>query len=277
MKNSLCISIVSILLVFGSAARADFLAYAETRSIAARFKDLAVEHRHDWFAGSDKVIDWRSEGLDIANELFGERNDFSSITIVDGRGDTDELRIPCPPLTYLWISPDEEHIVGLSSIKIWNPVQLVVFARDGTIIHSEHIATEVARLIGPQYHSLIERHPEYAKPLKELALPHFGREPEVFRIRYFDVFDNPDSRISAELFDAMVEFRSFHPYSPNFHGSVTNFVNWYYGSDGIGNESSGSTPRISPVVRLFSDEAFFYLAMRDPEALPFIVSWPKLP
>jgi hypothetical protein len=255
-------------------ADGDIIAYVEKKNIEVSSENFKVTHYHDWEIGSDKVAHWFTAGFDIAKELLSARNDFSYITIIDRRNQDQAKRIPSPPLSRLWIDRDEKRIVGLSTVKLDNPVQLVVYSTDGTLNHSEHIASQVARLNGGEFASFIEKHPQFKEALKQLSLPYFGKEPDIFRTHYIDIFDNPDPIIPEGLYDALVSFRVPHPYSPNFQGSVTNFVDWYFEPD---DDSPDEAPRLSPIIRLYSDESFMYLALRDPEALPFIVSWPKQP
>jgi len=50
-----------------------------------------------------------------------------------------------PLLTHVWISDDSRYIVGLSNLKFVNPYQLVVFDREGNLLHAQCIFAQGAK------------------------------------------------------------------------------------------------------------------------------------
>jgi hypothetical protein len=62
---------------------------------------------------------------------FTADNDYSSLRLYDKTTGIELFRRPAPALTYIWISPDAEYVVGISDVMLWNPYQLVVLNRKG--------------------------------------------------------------------------------------------------------------------------------------------------
>lgn len=89
---------------------ADVVAYYQTVDLEVHATSLRAKHHHNWRERESyvEVYDSTSEKL-----LFGRKS---------------------PPLTTLWISPDQSLVVGLSSIRLDNPSQIVVFGLDGRVL-----------------------------------------------------------------------------------------------------------------------------------------------
>ncbi|HEY1147671.1 MAG TPA: hypothetical protein VGF27_03815 [Pseudoduganella sp.] len=90
-------------------AHADRAQYRKPVRLSAQAADLYVEHQHDW-STPEHLAFIRAVKVDSSKELFSNSS---------------------PALTYLWISPDAQYIVGLSNIKLQNQYQLIVLTRGG--------------------------------------------------------------------------------------------------------------------------------------------------
>jgi hypothetical protein len=111
-----------------AAALADAVGYAEVKDIRIQNDVLSVEHHHDWSRATEPA---RYKMITTNHDPFTAENTYSWLRVVDKASGKELFRAPVPALTLLWISPDSKYIVGLSSIKLWNPYQLVVFTRSG--------------------------------------------------------------------------------------------------------------------------------------------------
>lgn len=116
------------LLLSAAAAAADAVGYAGVKDLAEENGVLRVEHHHDWSRATEPE---RYRMITTTKDPFTAANTYSYLRIVEKASGRELFRAPVPALTFLWISPDSKYIVGLSSIKLWNPYQLVVFTRDG--------------------------------------------------------------------------------------------------------------------------------------------------
>ena len=54
-------------------------------------------------------------------------------------------------MTSIYISADEKYIVGISTIKLDNPYQLVIFSTRGELLKKRHIASEEAKLTQKEF------------------------------------------------------------------------------------------------------------------------------
>lgn len=91
-------------------AHADVVAYYGTVDLEARATTLTAKHHHNW----------------RERESYVELYETTSERLL--------FRQKSPPLTTLWISPDQKLVVGLSNIRLDNPIQIVVFGADGRVL-----------------------------------------------------------------------------------------------------------------------------------------------
>jgi hypothetical protein len=115
-------------LVLAAGARGDAVGYAGVVDLHEEGATLRVEHHHDWSRATEAP---RLKMITGAKDPFTAANTYAWLRVSEREGGRELFRSPAPALTFLWISPDERWIVGLSHLKLWNPVQVVVFDRDG--------------------------------------------------------------------------------------------------------------------------------------------------
>ena len=123
-------------------------------------------------------------------EPFGVGNDYSYLSARSVSSGSVLWQVPSPPLTWLGISADGRHIIGLSNIMRANITQLVVFARDGRLLARRWVTS-----------SCVSRQAREAE---------IARHPAA-RQRAYAEFTTPECL----------------PDGYQVSESVTNFVNWY--------------------------------------------------
>ena len=105
----LCLIISSYL------AFSDNAAYKGIVNISIESENYIIEHYHDWSIN------------------------YAYIECIDKRTNDIVFKIPSPALTKLFVSNDEQFIVGLSNIKIDNPYQFVMLNLKGEYIIRSHV------------------------------------------------------------------------------------------------------------------------------------------
>lgn len=205
-----------VLLLAPIASHADFNGYGGTHEVTVVQGTLTFRHVHNWDA---RKVDELFSDLTHHERFFSAANDFSFVELRDGNALL--FRSPSPALTYLWISPDAQFFVGLSGVKLRNPYQLVVWQRDGTVVHREHISAEVAQLSPEQRREFARRYPKAEQFLSARYFVHGNST-------YLDysLLGVPNN-IGAAAWDYLYSFRVRHPYSDDFGESVTNWVEWF--------------------------------------------------
>jgi hypothetical protein len=214
MKTS---QIIFLFLLCWCRASADTVGYGGKHEIAVESGPLVFRHAHDWDSKQVQAL-----FFDLAHheKFFSAANDFSFVELRDSK-DKLLFRSPSPALTKLWISPDAQFLVGLSDIKLYNPYQLVVWRPDGTLLHSEHISADVAKLTDAQRREFAQRFPKAEQFLT-------GRYFTRGNASYLDyVLLGVPNEIGEAAWDYLYPLRVRHPYSNDFGESVTNTVNWF--------------------------------------------------
>jgi hypothetical protein len=201
---------------------ADMVGYDSRTTIRGQNSRISAVHFHDW---SDKTRGQRYalfSSLNHHEQIFSpEKNQFSYLKLFDRATGNLIFRASVPALTHLWISPDSKFVVGLSSIMLLNPYQVVVFTIDGKLLYKEHISSEVAVLTQAELTEYFRQFPK----AKALLLP---RTRTIGDKAYVDGYiGGMPNVIGDRAFDRLLDFSQRHPYSPNFGQSVTNFVFWF--------------------------------------------------
>jgi len=132
-------TLLFLLLFLSQAALGDRVGYGGVKDIRVEGTQIAVLHHHDW---SQATRDARWQMISITENPFTKENTYSYLRAIDKVSGELLFQEPVPALTYLWISSDSRFIVGASNIKVWNPIQLVVFTRSGQRIFEKRIRAE---------------------------------------------------------------------------------------------------------------------------------------
>jgi hypothetical protein len=118
-------------LLLAAVALADAVGYAGVVDLRSETGAVVAEHHHDWSRSTEGA---RFKMISTTKDPFTADNTYSYLRLLDKASGREIFRKPVPALTHLWISPDSRYVVGLSSIKLWNPYQIVVFSRSGVRI-----------------------------------------------------------------------------------------------------------------------------------------------
>jgi hypothetical protein len=119
------------MLCVASLASADRIGYSRVFDCKAENNVLSAEHHHDW---SLATRDARSKMISTTQDVFTSDNSYAHLTVMDKKSGVELFRTPTPALTSLWISGDSRFIVGISNIRLWNPIQVVVFSSKGQLL-----------------------------------------------------------------------------------------------------------------------------------------------
>jgi hypothetical protein len=227
-------------------AIADSVSYSGHHEVVASNGSWSVRHTHDW--------DWQKVDALIPDfsrneKIFTLANDFAFTEFRDGSKVL--FKSPSPALTHVWISPDGQFVVGLSDVMLRNPYQLVIWKKDGSLLHREHISAEVAKLTLEQRKDFALRFPEAEKLL---ASSYFSRRGVLY-LDFSEVFNE----IGEAAWKFLNSLRSPHPYSDDFYESVTNNVYWF-------------DPK-KPDINLTQKEGEFTLALRSPNGKPMMINF----
>jgi hypothetical protein len=197
-------------------AYADAVGYRGVREVTATRDGLTFRHRHDW--SSPKVAPLFLD-LSHHDKFLSMDNDFSFVELL--QGDRLLFHSPAPALTYLWIAPEAQLFVGLSDIMLYNPYQLMVWRRDGSVLHHEHISSDVAKLSVAQQQDFTLRFPKAAQFLSDRYFTYDGAT-----YLDFSILGVPNA-IGDDAWSFLAGFRTRHPYSADFKESVTNEIQWF--------------------------------------------------
>lgn len=212
--------LLAILLVLLGTPRsqADVGPYDGRHKVTARSATLTVTHVHDW---SSRKVEPLFADLQQHDKFFSAAaKDFGHLEAREAGGRLLFITA-CPALTHLWISPDSQYIVGLSSVKLYNPYQLVIWQRDGTLLHREHISAQVAKATPDQRRDFAQRFPKAEQFLAQRYFTHAGAT-------YLDyqILGVPNV-IGDAAWTALDPLIVPHPYSDDFGETSTNHVFWY--------------------------------------------------
>jgi hypothetical protein len=182
---------------------------------------------------------------------FGPDNEYAFVVWYSADERTLIRKLPSPALTWLGVSADSRYVIGLSDIKVWNQIQLVVYGRDGTLLLRRHITPEVACLSPARYQELQRRFPSQFESLMEHVWTEKGRV-------YVDFMGTVEPGRLGKLWNFLFRHRCRSPFSPNFSESVTNRVWWF--------DPENPAPEVGE-----TDGKPAFLRLRDPKGVPFVI------
>jgi hypothetical protein len=200
-------------------ARADAVGYEEVIDIDAAGGGVTCRHHHDWSYDTHRA---RWQVISTHADMFNAENDFAWLAC--SRGEREVFRSPSPALTKLWVSDDGLYVVGLSNVKSWNPIQVVVFETSGKRIFAAPISSQESCFTVAEYRAFLRAHPAARTRLRERAVV-------------------VDGKVYAEMtwvagdegaFDELVKRRCANHRRANISESVSNWVSWYFKAGGGG-------------------------------------------
>jgi len=217
MRFVLAVATISALL--STSSFADRVTYSGRVDLTAAGGTLSVRHRHDWsqFNGLLRYSESTPYGVEanVSSLEFSERG-------------KPVVTVTSPPLTYLYVTDDARYVVGLSSIKFGNDVQLIVLDRNANVLLRRHISAEVYRLTPDKYAIL---RTTYAETFRQLnARAHVTQVPCAWNdagFVYLDLWLKVSESEWPNLFHKLFPSRVRSPWSANVGESVTNSVHWH--------------------------------------------------
>ncbi|MCJ7483179.1 MAG: hypothetical protein MUO31_09465 [Thermodesulfovibrionales bacterium] len=219
MKNNFMVKhfvCFSLLLLLGRNLSPDAAGYAGNKVFLAKNDDLTVIHGHNW---SQETREKRWRMIIGDQNPFTRKNDYAYIECVNNKTHDVLFKTPTPALTHLYISEDSRYIVGLSNIKLDNPVQLVLLDNSGKVVFYMSISSEEAKLSMSEYQAFESKFPKEARKLKA--------NNQIFKIKdtlYLNYNVMPfGEKVRMYLFNYLVPSH----FSKNFSESETNFIDWY--------------------------------------------------
>lgn len=205
-----------LILLLGRNLYSDAAGYAGNKAFLAENGDFTVIHRHDWSQATRENrlrMFWKNQNP------FTNKNNYAYIECVNNSNHDVVFKTPTPALTYLFISDDSRHVLGLSNIKLHNPYQLVLLNNLGKILFFTSISPDEAKLSNREFLNFKMKFPKELKRLKESKL--------IFKIK--DTYYLNYRVIPIEKKARMYLFKFLVPshFSNNFSESETNFIFWY--------------------------------------------------
>ena len=211
--------LVIVLIGFSSQVKADYASYSDSLRLRIESKNYVIIHFHDW---SQNSKDKRYEMISTHQDLFTLENDYSYIECIDKKTDSVIFRKPCPALTRIEISENEKYIIGISKIKLWNPIHLVVFDNTGNLIKKRHFSPEEAKLSRSDCDTFKLKFPKQFAYLDSID--------RIYLVKDFVFIDYLSMGMPKKLGDAwsyLYDFNVRNHLSENFSESVTNWIFWY--------------------------------------------------
>lgn len=203
--------------VFCGHLTADSTGYGGKHTISAVSSNFGVVHMHDW---SSEKIPALFNDLTNHEAFLGEANDFSFIQLFDANQKSVFLK-PSPALTVIWISPDSKFIVGLSSIMLNNPYQLMIWRIDGTLVYKKHISASVAKISPKDLEEFYQKYPAAKTIFRDRYMLRSG-------VGYLDYdIGGVPNIIGDEAWHDLYARDVPNPYSDDFSSSVTDHITWF--------------------------------------------------
>jgi hypothetical protein len=237
-----------ILVFFSDFCFADAAAYGGTHEIAIDGRSGFLRHVHNWSSPEKQKIFFDFQNHD---KIFSSSNTFSYVEFVDHYSQKVLFHYPSPAYTKLW-SYRDDIFVGMSHVKVYNPYQLVVWKRDGTVLYKAHYSDTVAELLTDNLAEFKEKFPQAYQFLKTFFFEYKGKT-------YCDfMYLGIPNEIGKESWTFLHDLRKPHPFVPSME-TVTNWISWY-----------GDKP---PEIEQEDDKLILTIYLR--EGAPLIIELPK--
>jgi hypothetical protein len=204
---------------------ADSHGYNEKKQIVIESDKLIVSHFHDWSDGNKEKRS-RVFGLDGLKDPFSSLNDYAYLECRDKKSGSIRFRIPSIALTHIQISPDSRYIVGLSNIKLDNPLQMIVLNSQGEVFFRMHIAPKEAFLTHDEFAKFKTKYPDAYRILDGMN----GFSTELDGV-YIDYSRMNMPRLLGSAWDFLYGKEAPHHLLGDFGESVTNYIFWYQEPD----------------------------------------------
>ncbi len=207
---------VLFLLILGIHLLADAGGYSGNKAILIKNKEITIIHRHNW---TQETRACRQRMFWGEQNPFTMKNNYAYIECVKNETHDVLFKIPTPALTYLFIDESSRFIVGLSNIKLDNPVHLILLDNSGRVVFFTSISPDEAKLSTSEFLRFENKFPKDAKKLKAKNLISSKNDTVYLNYRVIPF----GKKVSTFLFN----FLTPSHFSRNFSESETNFIDWY--------------------------------------------------
>jgi hypothetical protein len=198
----------------------DRASYSGIREIRIESENFYIVHYHNW---SEETRYERYTMITSENQNIFYNNNYAYIEIISKKSNERKIRVPTPALTHLYISEDEQYVVGISNIKLYNPYQLIIMDINGEILKKRHIATIEAKMNENDFNSF--------KYNFSNAFQYLQSNKRIYSINtyyYMDFFSfNFPTFLGEEAFSFLLKHTTANHLSKNISSSVTNWIFWF--------------------------------------------------
>jgi hypothetical protein len=198
----------------------DGTAYSDKKNIRIESKNYYVVHSHNW---SDETKDERQKMITKENQNIFENNNYAYIEVYNKNTNEKIIHVPSPALTNIFISEDEQYILGISKIMIYNPYQLIIMNIKGEIIKIRHIAPEEAKMDKNEFSNFSNNFPD--------AFQYLQSNKRIYKINSYYFIDflsmNMPVFLGDEAFRFLLKYVTANHLSNNISSSVTNWIFWF--------------------------------------------------
>jgi len=237
-----------ILVLFSNLCFADAAAYAGRHEIAIDGLNGSLRHVHRWNNPENRKLFFDFQNHE---KIFSTQNSFSYVEYIDRYTEKVLFHYPSPAYTKLW-SYYDDIFVGMSHIKAYNPYQLVVWKRDGTVLYKAHFSDTVAEFSTDKLAEFKEKFPQVYQFLRTFFFEYKGKT-------YCDfMYLGIPNEIGKESWQFLYDLRKPHPFVPSME-TVTNWIFWY------GDQQ--------PEMARINDKLILTIYLREGE--PLIIEIPK--
>ena len=196
---------------------ADRGSYSEIKEISIESRNYYIMHFHNW---SDESREERFKMITSENQnIFDENNNYAYVRVVDKNTNEIILNIPSPALTHLSISEDEQYILGISNIMLWNPYQLIIININGEIIKKRHITPLEAKMNENEFNIFRNNFPN--------AFLNLQINKRIYYVDRYYFIDFFNLTLMSEAFSYLLNYNTNNNLSNNISSSVTNWIFWF--------------------------------------------------
>jgi hypothetical protein len=211
-----------LLFICTNFAYADRSAYSEIREIKIESRNYSIVHFHNW---SKETFDKRYSMINSEHQnILNENNNYAYIKIINKITNEIIVNIPSPALTHLYISKDEQYILGISKIMFYNPYQLIIININGEIIKKRHIVPVEAKMNETEFNIFKNNYTN--------AFEYLQKNDRIYYVNtyfYIDFCDlNYPVYYGDEAFNYLSNYITENHLSENISSSVTNWIFWFY-------------------------------------------------
>ncbi len=201
--------------------KAQVAIYSGINMAQCESEKYSVFHYHDF---SDRRVD------ELFNDVrFGEDaifksnlNRYSFIEVKDKASGKIIFKNPCPALRQVFISPNQQYILGISNIKFHNFYQLVVYDLTGKVIYKKSLSKIRVKLSETELKEFARKYPTRLEKFISLGDVEFHEHNWYFPYKYSN--EEEDSSYHEFLIKHFDYGSNVFPKKVN---GIAAFVNWY--------------------------------------------------